>query len=65
MASVVVPPVPVPLPAGVSLLAAALGVLEVDWLMVVSVSALAGVMSLLTSVLQYDRKPSSEADWLM
>lgn len=45
---------------------AALGVLEVDWLMVVSVSALAGVMSLLTSVLQYDRKPSSENEtWLM
>lgn len=34
---------------------AAIGVLDVDWVMVVSVSALAGVMSLLTSVLQYDR----------
>jgi len=39
---------------------AAIGVLEVDWTMVVSVSALAGIMSLLTSVLQYDRKPLSE-----
>jgi len=37
----------------------AVGVLDVDWIHVVSVSALAGVMSLLTSVLQYDRKPSS------
>ena len=39
---------------------AAIGVLEVDWLMVLSVSALAGIMSLLTSVLQYDRKPLSK-----
>jgi hypothetical protein len=39
---------------------AAIGVLEVDWVMVLSVSALAGIMSLLTSVLQYDRKPVSE-----
>ena len=39
---------------------AAIGVLEVDWMMVLSVSALAGIMSLLTSVLQYDRKPLSE-----
>jgi hypothetical protein len=39
---------------------AAIGVLEVDWTMVLSVSALAGIMSLLTSVLQYDRKPLSE-----
>lgn len=39
---------------------AAIGVLDVDWLMVLSVSALAGIMSLLTSVLQYDRKPVSE-----
>lgn len=33
----------------------AAGILEVDWLNVGSVAALAGVMSLLTSVLQYDR----------
>jgi len=39
---------------------AALGVLDVNWAMVLSVSALAGIMSLLTSVLQYDRKPLSE-----
>ena len=39
---------------------AAIGVLEVDWMMVLSVSALAGIMSLLTSVLQYDRKPLSK-----
>lgn len=38
----------------------ALGVIEVDWLTVLSVSALAGIMSLLTSVLQYDRKPAGE-----
>ena len=35
----------------------AAGILEVDWLNVVSVSALALIMSLLTSVLQYDRVP--------
>ena len=35
----------------------AVGILEVDWVNVGSVSALAGIMSLLTSVLQYDRKP--------
>lgn len=34
----------------------AVGVLDVDWVHVLSVSALAGVMSLLTSVLQYDRQ---------
>jgi len=39
---------------------AAIGVFDVDWTMVLSVSALAGIMSLLTSVLQYDRKPLSE-----
>lgn len=38
----------------------ALGVIEVDWVSVLSVSALAGIMSLLTSVLQYDRKPVDE-----
>lgn len=31
------------------------GVLDVDWVNVLSVSALAGIMSLLTSVLQYDK----------
>lgn len=35
----------------------AVGILEVDWINVGSVSALAGIMSLLTSVLQYDRVP--------
>lgn len=34
----------------------AAGILEVDWLNVGSVAALAGVMSLLTSVLRYDVK---------
>jgi len=34
----------------------AVGILDVDWAQVASVSALAGVMSLLTSVLQYDKK---------
>jgi len=38
----------------------AAGIFEVDWVNVLSVSALAGVMSLLTSVLQYDRKPVDE-----
>ena len=38
----------------------ALGVIDVDWVTVLSVSALAGIMSLLTSVLQYDRKPVDE-----
>lgn len=33
----------------------AIGILSVDWLNVLSVAALAGVMSLLTSVLVYDR----------
>jgi len=35
----------------------AVGIFEVDWINVGSVSALAGIMSLLTSVLQYDRVP--------
>lgn len=35
----------------------AAGIVDVDWLNVLSVSSLALVMSLLTSVLQYDRKP--------
>jgi hypothetical protein len=33
----------------------AIGVLDVDWVNVLSVSALAGIMSLLTSVLVYDK----------
>jgi hypothetical protein len=33
----------------------AAGLLDVDWVQVLSVSALAGIMSLLTSVLTYDR----------
>lgn len=40
--------------------AGALSVIDVDWVNVLSVSALALIMSLLTSVLQYDRKPVSE-----
>lgn len=35
--------------------ATAVGVLDVDWVQVLSVAALAGIMSLLTSVLTYDR----------
>ncbi len=34
----------------------AAGLLDVDWAQVASVSALAGVMSLLTSVLTYDKE---------
>jgi len=33
----------------------AAGLLDVDWVQVLSVSALAGIMSLLTSVLTYDK----------
>ena len=33
----------------------AAGIIDVDWVQVLSVSALAGVMSLLTSVLTYDK----------
>jgi len=33
----------------------AVGIFDVDWLNVASVAALAGVMSLLTSVLQYNK----------
>jgi hypothetical protein len=40
--------------------AVAVGILDVDWVNVGSVSAMAGIMSLLTSVLQYDRKPIEE-----
>lgn len=35
--------------------ATAVGVLDVDWIQLLSVSALAGIMSLLTSVLTYNR----------
>lgn len=35
--------------------ATAVGVLDVEWVQVLSVSALAGVMSLLTSVLTYNK----------
>jgi uncharacterized membrane protein YidH (DUF202 family) len=38
----------------------AVGILDVDWVNVLSVSSLALVMSLLTSVLQYDRVPVSK-----
>ena len=38
----------------------AVGIFEVDWVNVVSVSSLALIMSLLTSVLQYDRVPVAE-----
>jgi len=38
----------------------ATGIFSVDWLNVSSVSELAMVMSLLTSVLQYDRVPVGE-----
>ena len=38
----------------------AVGIFDVDWVNVASVAALSGVMSLLTSVLQYDRKPVDE-----
>jgi hypothetical protein len=35
--------------------ATAVGVLDVAWVQVLSVSALAGIMSLLTSVITYDK----------
>lgn len=38
----------------------AAGILDVDWINVISVAALAGIMSLMTSVLQYDRAPKQE-----
>ena len=38
----------------------AVGIFEVDWINVLSVSSLALIMSLLTSVLQYDRVPVAE-----
>ena len=44
---------------GVITASAAMSIIEVDFLQALGVSALATLMSLLTSVLQYDRKPSS------
>lgn len=38
----------------------ALGIMDVDWVNVASVSALAGVMSLLMSVLVYDKADAVE-----
>lgn len=38
----------------------AAGIVDVDWVNVLSVSTLALIMSLLTSVLQYDRVPVDE-----
>lgn len=35
------------------------GILDVDWLQIASVSILAGIMSLLTSVLTYDKAPAA------
>ena len=37
------------------------GILDVDWVQVASVSLLAGIMSLLTSVLTYDKAPADGA----
>ena len=45
---------------GVITASAAMSIIEVDFVQALGVSALATVMSLLTSVLQYDRKPVSE-----
>jgi len=39
---------------------AAISVVEVDWIQVIGVAALAGVMSLLTSVLAYDKEGPEE-----
>jgi hypothetical protein len=44
---------------GVITASAALSIVDVDFAQALGVSALATLMSLLTSVLQYDRKPSS------
>ena len=45
---------------GVITASAAMSIIDVDFAQAAGVSALATLMSLLTSVLQYDRKPSSE-----
>jgi hypothetical protein len=45
---------------GVITASAAMSIIDVDFGQALGVSALATLMSLLTSVLQYDRKPSSE-----
>ena len=45
---------------GVITASAAMSIIDVDFAQALGVSALATLMSLLTSVLQYDRKPSSE-----
>ena len=44
---------------GVITASAAMSIVDVDFAQAAGVSALATLMSLLTSVLQYDRKPSS------
>jgi len=44
---------------GVITASAALSIIDINFVEVLGVSALATLMSLLTSVLQYDRKPSS------
>jgi hypothetical protein len=45
---------------GVITASAAMSIIDVDFGQALGVSALATLMSLLTSVLQYDRKPVSE-----
>jgi hypothetical protein len=45
---------------GVITASAAMSIIDVDFAQALGVAALATLMSLLTSVLQYDRKPSSE-----
>ena len=45
---------------GVITASAAMSIVDIDFAQALGVSALATLMSLLTSVLQYDRKPSSE-----
>jgi hypothetical protein len=45
---------------GVITASAALSIVDIDFAQTLGVAALAALMSLLTSVLQYDRKPMSE-----